>query len=83
MNSSTTIQRWKIHVLFASLFLISVMAGALLGFGKQEPIIEAIWDSVRAIKPMEAILFIAFWYQATKERPYRTEDSAIIHLKLG
>lgn len=82
MNSDATKRPWKIHALCTSLLIMAILVETWFRFDAGVDLSEAFWNSVKAIKPMEAILFLAFWHLAVTGRWLGKEDESVIRLNL-
>jgi hypothetical protein len=83
MTKAEFLKPWKVHLAFGVPFLAllafniiySVTGGAALG--------QAIWEGFAAVKPMEYLMYLAFWYAVAFCRFETERRSELTTLNLG
>jgi hypothetical protein len=73
----------KAHLIFGSVFLLALAFNIIIGFMKGETVPVAIGNGISAIKPIDYVMFAAFWYMCAVNRPKDDRDSTLISLNLS
>ena len=82
MTKNKLISGWKIHLLFGGGFLAALAFSVMTNIVAGERFFDAAWSAVRAIRPVEVVMLISFWYACAFYRPKNEWTSSFTTLNL-
>ena len=82
MTKSEFVSRWKIHLLFGGGFLAAISFSFMTNIVAGERFPNAAWSAVRAIRPVEVMMLILFWYAFAFYQPKNEWSSSFTTLNL-
>jgi hypothetical protein len=72
----------KAHLIFPSAFLLAVVFEITIGLMTGQTVLDALWNAFSAIKPIDYMMFAAFWYMCAVHRPRDDWDGPLTSLNL-
>ena len=72
----------KAHLIFPSAFLLAVVFEITIGLMSGQTVFAALWNAISAIKPIDYVMFAAFWYMCAVHRPRDDWGSTLTSLNL-
>jgi hypothetical protein len=58
----------KAHIIFSVALAFALLVAVIPRMAAGERLLQALWDSVKEIRPVEWLLLILFWYSAAFPR---------------
>ena len=52
----------KAHLFFGTAFLFVVALNTILGLTAGQTLLDATWNGITAVRPMDYVMFALFWY---------------------
>jgi hypothetical protein len=74
--------RRKAHLIFPSAFLLALVFEITIGLMAGQTVLNALWNAISAIKPIDYVMFAGFWYMCAVHRPRDDWDSTLTSLNL-
>ena len=62
MTKTEFLKPWKTHLVFGVPFLALVGFNAIYSIGSGEAPGRAIWEAFAGVRPIEYLMYLAFWY---------------------
>jgi aspartate racemase len=82
VNPKQSFSKWKTPLIFVGALLLALAFNTVIGFTPNESVLESLWRGLREIRPMEYLMFAAFWYAFTGQ-PKDKWHSSLISLNLS
>jgi hypothetical protein len=73
----------KAHLLFGTAFVVVLALNIIIGFTPGQTILGATWKGLRALRPMDYLMFVVFWYACAVHRPRDDWHTPLISLNLS
>jgi hypothetical protein len=77
--------RFKVHLVFATAFAGALLLGTVAGMVEGAGPFPALWQTIKAVRPFEWIMLIAFWYYCATQKVKEDQftDSRLTELGLS
>lgn len=59
----------KVHIMFSVALALALLVAVIPRMAAGERLLQALWNSVRDIRPVEWLMIFIFWYSAASPRP--------------
>ena len=73
----------KAHLIFGTAFLFVLALNIIIGYTAGQTILGATWKGLSALRLMDYVMFVLFWYACAAHRPKDDWDGSFITLNLG
>ena len=77
------IAKRRAHLVFGTGFLLALALNISIGFTPGQTFLGAIWNGLTTTKPMDYVMFAAFWYSCAVHRPSDDWYSPLVSLNLS
>jgi len=76
--------RFRVHLIFATALSAALLLGTVAGMVEGKDPFQALWQTIRAVRPFEWIMIVTFWYYcATQKMKDQFTDRRLTELGLS
>jgi hypothetical protein len=66
-------RKLKVHIVFGGTLTLLLLVSLIWRMASGERLLQASWDSIREIRPVEWLIMVLVWYSAAVHRPPKDE----------
>ena len=76
--------RFRVHLIFGTALSAALLLGTVTGIVEGKAPLQALWQTIKAVRPFEWIMIVTFWYYcATQKIKDQFGDSRLTGLGLS